>query len=619
MLKSDKKYTFYMWTLLAAALVLRLALWKLRWINPDEGAHLLDAGLLLQRMIPVADFGSRQPFYVLVISGFLKLFGSSLAVGRLMPIAANLGTCWMLYLIAKRLYSQAYGLIAASLFAFLPLTLVWGTTVKTEPLAIFLGCTAMYFVVRSFSEEKPSLLFISALFSVLAFYVRQPALYLPMAIVLFTLLQSQNRWKNTGFYILGYAGFAVLAMALFLPHMSMNDILFSQLNPLNLIWNRLMHLFGALPQQYSITDSEGFRFLDQSISYTLTAWYHAVGFSFFIIIAAIFGLRCRKKKLISPIFMLFTLWTSFVVLLYFYQSASRGFYSQYFTEALPPLILMATPFIKRIYDKIKISALLFTAILFVLFFSLFLVQRYFWYIQPGMAVYFLIACLLGLLLLVTLWNKKLKLTPALLLAIFPGVSGYTSFIIFRHIEMYNLPALAFSTMLVFLTADTIDRNKKWRTIPHLPSVFMVLSGIFITALFSGSQVGPQYEAHWSQDTLKKTVDVLQKEGLSSNEVLSGASIWTFESGMMPFRNTPHPTEFYKHKAEDFEDYLAEHPPAFIIADGYTQRKFERYWDTIQQQLETTYELIATIDGSDYPVRIFKYQAPVETELQENDR
>ena len=65
---------FLLLLILFAGFALRILLLQIRWINPDEGAHLLDARLLLEGQIPVADFGSRQPFYVLIIAMLLKIF-----------------------------------------------------------------------------------------------------------------------------------------------------------------------------------------------------------------------------------------------------------------------------------------------------------------------------------------------------------------------------------------------------------------------------------------------------------------------------------------------------------------------------------------------------------------
>ena len=94
--------------------LLRLALFKVRWINPDEGAHLMDARLWLDGLIPIADFGSRQPFYVFMLLVFIKLFGVSLSAARLMPLLASMGSAFFLYLLGKKMWNRSVGMIAAS-------------------------------------------------------------------------------------------------------------------------------------------------------------------------------------------------------------------------------------------------------------------------------------------------------------------------------------------------------------------------------------------------------------------------------------------------------------------------------------------------------------------------
>ena len=57
-----------------ASLLIRLWLLDKRWINVDEGAHLMDGVLALDGKIPQVDFASRSPIYVYAIAGSLKLF-----------------------------------------------------------------------------------------------------------------------------------------------------------------------------------------------------------------------------------------------------------------------------------------------------------------------------------------------------------------------------------------------------------------------------------------------------------------------------------------------------------------------------------------------------------------
>jgi len=109
---------------LAAAAALRLLLMTVRWINPDEGAHLLDGRLIWQGLHPVIDYGSRQPFYAYLLGFFIKLFGVSLTAGRLMPLLASLAIGWLIYRIGARLYDPLRGWLAAVVYLFLPFSLI---------------------------------------------------------------------------------------------------------------------------------------------------------------------------------------------------------------------------------------------------------------------------------------------------------------------------------------------------------------------------------------------------------------------------------------------------------------------------------------------------------------
>src|SRR5689334_10052793 len=59
--------------ILGLSLVLRLALAPGRWINPDEGAHLMDGRLALDGLLPIIDFNSRQIAYSYILAAFLWL------------------------------------------------------------------------------------------------------------------------------------------------------------------------------------------------------------------------------------------------------------------------------------------------------------------------------------------------------------------------------------------------------------------------------------------------------------------------------------------------------------------------------------------------------------------
>lgn len=575
----------------------------------------MDARLFLDGFFPIVDYGSRQPFYVFMLALFLRLFGTSLVIGRLVPLLSGIGVGFMLFLLGRRLFNPTVGLIAALIYMFLPLTIIWSVIVKTEPLTILLACISVYFVSQAIdgSLRKQAWLILAGIFAATAFYVRQPALYLPLAVVIFLFVIKNATLQETSrrllFFALGYLAVCAGMASVFLSKMTWQQVFFSQIDPLNLIWNRLAHLFGVIPLQYKVVDTSGFRILDQDMSYTMEAWRQSISFSLFIIVGAVYGIvkqgftgKALSDDKTRAVTLLF-LWAASVLMLYLFQTANRGFYTQYFTEALPPLILIASFSLYKIFHKIKFPVILFVALVFAAYYFLFLLQRVVWWIFPGTAVYLAIAIFLAVLISLYALADHVKIEQVLLSLLFLIVPVPIIFILFRLLKIEVILALVGTLVLLFGLARVLQKFKI--RVGSLASSVVILTSVFISALDSGRIISPQYEAVWSQHTLAKVSRTLQQEGEASDEVLSGGTIWTFEAGMVPFLNVSHPTEFFKKKNAEFESEFHEHPPRFIIKDGYTHRKFARYWTFLQEELKTHYEEIESVEGSRYPVRIYK--------------
>ncbi len=71
-----------------------------RWIDPDEGAHLMDAVLVLDGKIPSVDFESRQPVYAYANAAVLKFLGVNYISGRLLPMTCSLLVGFMVFCTA---------------------------------------------------------------------------------------------------------------------------------------------------------------------------------------------------------------------------------------------------------------------------------------------------------------------------------------------------------------------------------------------------------------------------------------------------------------------------------------------------------------------------------------
>ncbi|MDZ7369785.1 MAG: glycosyltransferase family 39 protein [candidate division KSB1 bacterium] len=575
----------------------------LRWINPDEGAHLLDAHLLLQGLWPVADFSSRQPFYVALLALFVGIGGRHFWIGRLLPMFSSLATAAVLYFFCKMLFDKRTGKIAAVLWLFLPLNLIWATVVKTEPLTILLGLVSMYLLAKNLKEGRPALLVISGAAAALAFYVRQPALYLPLSAAIF-LFFNPKPLKNVALYAAGYLAVVAAVFAVFSLRMTPVEILFSQLNPTTLILSRLFHLLGKAPEALRIADEGGFRILSQSPDETLLAWRHALSFSALVLLPAM-GVLIRPSFRRSPINVrLFCgIWMGVVTALYLFQSAHRGYYSQYFTEALPPLVILTArafndnglwklgSFKKLMGIAVAVFMLLAVGAKICSLYSLNLIKSY-----------LIIAVVLAAIVFYfvrhhRIYSGSFKKTTAvyglILLILLLEAAG-------REMQWNSESFMIYIFNMVFIFALILIANEA-------PLLNLSLFGFFLTAITSGMVLGPRYESVWSPQTLKECTAVLRREGSKDDQVLSGAGIWTFEAGLRPFLNSPHPTEFQLKKRADFERIFLAKPPAFIVVDGYTERKFNRYWDFLQERMAIDYERVAGFTDSKYPVQVYRYR------------
>jgi len=591
---------FGLMLILAGGLVLRLALLPMRWINPDEGAHLLDARLMLQGLGPLVDFGSKQPFYIASLALAIKLFGVTLWIGRLFIVFCHMATVWLLYLFMRNLVSRRAGLLAAALYSLLPFFVVWGVVVKTEPLAILLAVLSSYLFLLGMRQSNTltAPLFWAGAVAGLAFLTRQSTLYLPVTVFLFLFI---NRAGSRIFRLSAFAVYAAGAMVvlsavglLYSRWMPLSRLLLSPLNPLELLFSRGLHGLGLAPPAHRIADSSGFRILDQSPAVTLEAWQTSLLLSFFIIVVLFWSLFHYRRTLISLCrhsrFGYLFIWMVVVWAMYIFQSMQRGFFSQYFLEILTPVLLVTVSLLGMVTRMEKGSLHIWFPAGAVLFYLIMLVSRVARWMDFPVALNYWI----GLLPLVFELHKRPWRN-------WPAVAGL-------GLLLFALPAVVhvdkFWQILIVFAAFCLSLAILAANQPRLISAAAALLALWLTACYSGSRLSPRFEGVWSPATLKQVCRTLQAESKEST-ILAGASIWAFESGLQPYLNIAHPTEMQRRFRSDFADSLLQQPPDFIIVDSHTQRKYNRYWDVITRELEARYERLAAWQNDDAPVTLYR--------------
>jgi 4-amino-4-deoxy-L-arabinose transferase-like glycosyltransferase len=174
------------------SLAVRIWLLNKRWINPDEGAHLMDAVLALDGKIPLVDYNSRQPFYTYTIAGIFKLFGTDYIFGRLLPLICSMLVGFVIFLIARLLFDGTVAILATTIYLMLPLEVMNSVLVKTEPLVTLLVCLSVYAVILFHKYRQTRWLIAAGILGALGFYVRESALIVPLTVVGFFLCVSSR-------------------------------------------------------------------------------------------------------------------------------------------------------------------------------------------------------------------------------------------------------------------------------------------------------------------------------------------------------------------------------------------------------------------------------------------
>jgi hypothetical protein len=147
-----------------------------------------------------------NPLYYFLAAGFMKFFGVSFLVPRLISILATLGCFALIYLIvSQRVGGWLPGMIAAGMYAAsFRFTGAWMDLVKTDSLSLLLLLAAIYVGIR-YQQRRAMVL--AGLLYVLAYYTKQNILPMALVIAPLSLLESRGRtwpqWLVAGLVGLG--------------------------------------------------------------------------------------------------------------------------------------------------------------------------------------------------------------------------------------------------------------------------------------------------------------------------------------------------------------------------------------------------------------------------------
>jgi len=547
---------------------------KYRWINPDEGAHLADAQLLLAGEIPFVDYLSRQPFYIFLLALFLKIFGMSYLSGRLLPLFSSIGVSILIYLIAKHLFNRRVALTAQLLYVFFPFTILFSSITKMNNVVTFWGCLGIFFYLIYRENGKVNRLYWSGLAFGLAYYVRESSVAvfatILLSIIFFQRKRVTARLSELIVCIAGFGSIAGLVFFLYLNYLSFNEFWNSTLNPLYLPVQsiaRIIAFFSVntrhpLPATPRIPGQDLHTAAREVTKIYRMNLYLLIGFGFYLgyfLKAFIRGKGLHNPQLNRQIIL--PLWFMLSLGVYGYYFYARGFFSEYAIELYPPLIIG---------------------------FSYLLVEK--------------------------LIPKPASLHWYLLTFI---VVAYGIFA-FQKLVIVNIDLSTCYLILLILTAIYLFWRKgsfaKTTTLNPTALKKLLIVPILMTAfIYSFSTVarhlGLSYNGVWSPATVVTVEKYLTQDSHPGDTVLSGGMIWTIQPHLKPFLKITHPIAFVSEPNNRFKRKLAvelsQNLPTYIIMDGITSRCYAFIRFQLKDILKKQYLKSQIIKGERQGVVIYK--------------
>jgi len=599
-----------------ASLAVRFWLLDGRWINPDEGAHLMDAFLTLKGYIPQIDFDSRQPFYVLVNAIWLKLFGVNYLAGRLLPMTCSLLTAGFVYLIAGKLFNETIALLAAILYLLLPLEILNSVIVKTEPLANLLSCASIFLLLKYMEDRKRVFLLISGILAAMGYYTRESTITLPVLALLFILAAKEESFtdtaRSTGVYLLGYGLVVLVILAFYASYLGLDELVLGRLNPLGFLLNaikKVLNLFflveiaggpGGVKQAIGTKTQYSFHYLKWTV-YLHSFIFAGIAWSALRLFFSP-GRDLAEDARFRRSYLFLLSWLVLLTAAYIYHYKTFGYYIDYFREFLPFATIIFAAFIwETVFYLSSQRSLLYSVSLTAIgLVAVFLIENMYLDIPKGLQI----VGTIGAVAVAMTCKSKIKQRSKILM-----VAGLTALVLFYFFSrvagwgLRNLILLSITGGLVGITILFVSNRLRF------VNICLVLSLMVLSTTFAGKIMGLGYDSVWPNSAVRKIAAVIEANSASDDEVVSGAVIWEFESHRLPFELKSHPLTFRysmpDEMAAKIEKRMIEAPPKLVVLDGYTEKTYLEHLRWFPEVLASQYRLILEDDSAKYPLRVFK--------------
>ena len=622
-----------------------LQLWLLgaRWINPDEGAHLMDARLAMEGLVPGVDYNARQPLYVYAYVPFLRLLGPTCMAGRVMPLAATWLAAVVLVVIGRRLWGVREGLYAGLLYLAAPTVLISASLVKTEPLAILLVCVGMWGLVAHLHGGRWWPLIVAGAALGAGYYVRESTLAGLFAVSVIVLAHARQGMvlcvKRLVALYAGWASVCGVVIAWYARYLPLSTVLSSAQCPLHAVALPLATMrswwtpSGAGPAVAAGTGGSA-AVIEAVIRQSAQAWPQtmrnlgeavALNLPFLIGMVAALGFAWgiarsreerpgRSSRADGLGLVVAFAWVGSTALLYAYHVFHRGFFQFYFREFIPPMALALGYVLVRLLERQgweQYWLWLLPASAGVLL-SVFAFQRG----LGGGGVSLSLLVLIGVGWAV--FHDRLRTSRrrvaylasgAAFLAVCVLVRGSGSLGVLREVPgAWFLAAAAIGVVAwVWIATRSLPIG---RLFPFACFAALGAASV-ITVSVAARVLSPAYDCVWSPRTAAQVIEAVRTHSRVGDTVLSGAVLWEFEAGRRPFLNITHPLGFRygmsSEQAARLRRGFEEEPPEIVVLDGYTEKSYLPWLEGLVGRIESSYRLVEEVRGSKYPVRIYVRQ------------
>jgi len=615
--------------LLLGGFLLRVWFADGRWINPDEGAHLMDAFLVLKGYVPIVDYDARQPLYVYVLAGFLRLFGISIQAARWYPILTSVTVGGLVYLIGTRLLDRRVGLLAAAIYLFMPFTIAYGTHVKTEPLTILLSCAAMYIMLVALDDRRTLLLALAGVVLALAYYTRQSSLGVVLAVgivLLFRIRRPVPLLRAVMGLASGFLVVCSLMIAAYTTALPLQQVLHSSLNPLGFVVGELSSEEGSAIRPIlgdddagEMTENASAREVpeDQPWDITVTNLRRTFRLNSVLLIALALspwhllfggGLVDERRRWWTAITLY--AWLGGVGLAYAYWALRRGFFPAYFGELVPPLVILAAAVgigaVTRLSTKKPgwRDVSLFGALGLLTVVAQVMLGPEAIY-RP---MYFVLAALiLGMVYLaerIGLREIATLLTVAVAAAGVVVAAGHVG--VLPRLFLY---LLLFAVALALpLRAAHVDVRGNLARVGAFVSLTVLTGTAMLWLGTSQASIDRRFDGIWSPAAVEEVATYIDQISGPNDRVLSGAAAWEFGARREPFMRISHPLLLRKGISDEFRRAilveLEARPPTIVVLDGYTQQTYLRVVPELQALIDERYRLRREFSGARYPVQVY---------------